>query len=192
MYLFNKLAAFFDEVEFKKLKRICTLQGGDCPHDFRKQMQAAETLDDILDTLEKPNYCNWLNIRLLKRIVKLTEIPEAQCLLDAYEKCLYSKKVSEVRPYFKSIYFDPKYFSEVKAKVNKHADNLFVSDVIEFCQTLESDFHFSEVIVTDCDSGCFKITCIIPVQCASYAYKMARENLFKFRKFHIQYLEIES
>ena len=192
VYLFNKLAAIFDEVEFKKFRRICTLRGADCPQDFRKQMQAAETLDDILDTLEKPNYCNWLNIRLLKRIVKLIEIPEAQSLLDAYEKCLYSKKVSEVRPYFKSIYFDPKYFTVVKAKVNKHADDLFVSDVIQFCETLESDFSFPEVIATDCDSGCFKIIFIIPVQCASHAYKMARENLYKFRKFHIQYIEIES
>ena len=93
-YLFNKLAALFDEVEFKKFKRICALRGAlrgaDCPQDFRKQMQGAETLDDILDILEKPNYCNWLNIRLLKRIVRLTEIPEAQSLVDAYEKCLYS------------------------------------------------------------------------------------------------------
>ena len=194
VYLFNKLAAMFDKIEFKKLKRICTLRGGDCPQDFRKQMQAAETLDDILDTLEKPNYCNWLNIRLLKRIVRLTEIPEAQSLLDAYEKCLYSKKVSEVRPYFKSIYFDPIHFSKVEAKINKHAEMLVVSDVIKFCQMLESDLKFPEgsVIATDCDSGCFILTCIIPVQCASYAYKMARENLFKFRKFQIQYLEIES
>ena len=157
-------------------------------------MQAAETLDDILDTLEKPNYCNWLNIRLLRRIVRLTEIPEAQSLLDAYEKCLYSKKVSEVRPYFKSIYFDPKHFSKVEAKINEHAEMLVVSDVIKFCQMLESDLKFPEgsIIATDCDSGCFILTCIIPVQCASHAYKMARENLFKFRKFHIQYLEIES
>ena len=194
MYLFNKLAALFDEVEFKKLKKFCALRGADCPQDFRKQMQATETLDDILDILEKPNYCNWLNIRLLRRIARLTEIPEAQRLLDAYEKCLYSKKVSEVRPYFKSIFFDPNHFSKVEAKINKHGEMLLVSDVIKFCQMLESDLKLPEgsVIVTDCDRGCFKLTCIIPVQCASYAYKMARENLYKFRKFHLQYLEIES
>ena len=193
VYLFNKLAAFFDEVEFKKFKKICTLRGANCPQEFRAQVQAAETLDDILDTLEKPNYCNWLNIRLLKRIVKLTEIPEAQSLLDAYEKCLYTRKVSEVRPYIQSIYFDPKHFSKVEAKINKHAEMLIVSDVIKFCQMLESDLKFPEgsVIATDCDSGCFKITCVIPVQCAFHAYKMAMENVFKFRKFHIQYLKIE-
>ena len=183
----------FDEVEFKKFKQICALRGADCPQDFRKQMQEARTLDDILEILEKPNYCNWLNIRLLKRIVRLTEIPEAQRLLDAYEKCLYSKKVSEVRPYFRSIYFDPKHLSKVEAKINKHAEMLVVSDVIRFCEMLESDLKFPEgsVIATDCDSGCFKLTCIIPVQCASHAYRMARKNIYKFRKFHIQYLQIE-
>ena len=193
VYLFNKLAALFEKVEFEEFKRMCALRGAGCPPDFRKQTQAAETLDDILDILENPVYCNWLNIRLLRRIVKLTKISEAQSLLDAYEKCLYSKKVSEVRPYFKSIYFDPKHFSKVEAKINKDAEMLVVSDVIKFCQTLESDLKFPEgsVIATDCASGCFILTCIIPVQCASHAYKLASENIFKFRKFHIQYLKIE-
>ena len=132
---------------------------------------------------------------MLRRIVKLTEIPEAKNLLDAYEKVLYSKKVSEVQPYFKSIYFDPKHYSVVKAKINRHAELLVVSDVVKFCQMLESDIiRISEgdVIATDCDRGCVIFTCIIPIQCTSHAHKMARENLFKLRKFHIQYLEIES
>ena len=193
IYLFNKLAALFDEVEFKKFKKICALRGADCPQDFKKQMQGAKTLDDILEILEKPNYCNWLNIRLLKIIVRLTEIPEAQSILDAYEKCLYSKKVSEVRQYFRRIYFDPKHFSKIETKINKHAEILLVSDIIKLCEMLENNLKFPEgsVIATDCGSGCFKFTCIIPVQCASYAYKMARENLYKFRKFHMQHLEIE-
>ena len=194
-YLLNKLATLFDEMEFNELKRICILRGTDCPEDFREQIRQAETLDDILEILERPNYCNWLNIRLLRRIVKLTEIPEAKILLDAYEKVLYSKKVSEVQPYFKSIYFNPKHYSVVKAKINKHAELLIVSDVVKFCQMLESDIiQISEgsVMATDCDRGCFKFTCIIPVHCASHAYKMASKNLFKLRKFHIQYLEIES
>ena len=193
--MLNKLAALFDEMEFNELKRICILRGTDCPEDFREQIQEAKTLDDILKILEKPNYCNWLNIRLLRRIVRLAEIPEAQSLLDAYEEVLYSKKVSEVQPYFKSIYFDPKHYSVVKAKINKHAKLLLVSDVIKFCQLLESDIiRISEgsVIATDCDRGCVKLTCIIPGQCASHSYKMARENFFRLRKFHIQYLEIES
>ena len=172
---------------------MCALRGANYPQDFRKQMQGAETLDDILDILEKPNYCNWLNIRLLKRIVKSTDIPEAQSLVDAYEKCLHSKKVSEVRQYFRRIYFDPQYFSQIQAKINKHGEMLVVSDLIKLCEMLESDLKFPEgsVIAINCDSGCFKFVCIIPVQCASHAYRMARENLYKFRKFHIQYLEIE-
>jgi len=195
-YLLYKLAALFDEeIEFEKLKSICALRGANYPHDFKKEMQAAETLNDILDVLEKPCYCNWLNIRLLRRIVRLTEIPEAQALLDAYEKVLYSKKVSEVMPYFKSEYFkDSKHFSEVKAKINRSIDTLIVSDVIKFCQMLESDLNLPEgsIIATDCDDGCFKFSCLIPVQYAFYAYKMAKENYFRFRKLHIRYLEIES
>ena len=74
LYLFNKLAALFETVEFEEFKKMCALRGHGCPPDFRKQMQAAETLDEIMEILEKPTYCNWLNTRLLKTIVKLTEI----------------------------------------------------------------------------------------------------------------------
>ena len=194
-YLLNKLGALFNEMEFNELKKICILRGSNCSEDFRQPIRQAKTLDDILEILERPIYCNWLNIRLLRRIVRITEIPEAKILLDAYEKVLYSRKVSEVKPYLQSIYFDPKHFSVIKAKINKYAELWVVSDVVEFCQMLESDIiQISEesVMATDCDRGCVKFTGIIPVKCASHAYKMASKNLFKLRKFHIRYLEIGS
>ena len=191
--MFNKLTALFEQVKFEEFKRRCALRGAGCPPDFRKKIQAAETLDEIMKILEEPVYCNWLNIRLLKIIVGLTKIPEAKNLLDAYEKCFYSKKVSEVRPHFDAMYFNPKLFSKIIAKINKHGEKLVVSDVIKFSQMLENGLKLPEgsVIATDCDSGCFILTCIIPVHCAFHAYKMASENIFKFRKFRIRYLEIK-
>ena len=193
-YLFSKLAELFDKVDFKKLKRNCTSRVAGYPEDFRKQMQAAELLDDILDILGKPSYCNWLNIRLLRRIVKLTEISEAQHLLDTYEKCLYSRKVSEVRPYFKSVYFDEDHFSKVEAKINRNAERIKVSDVIEFCRQLESDLKVPEgsFVTAGCNTGCFEITCVIPAQCAFYVNEMVKRSVIKFRRLHIQYFKIES
>ena len=157
-------------------------------------MQATSGLDDILEILAEPSYCNWLNIRLLRRIIKLTEISEAQCLIDAYEKCIYSRKVSDVKPYFKSIYFNQDQFSKVEAKINRNAEKITVLEVIKFTQELESDLKLPEgsFITTGCNTGCFEITCVIPAQYAYYANEMVKKIVFKFRKFHVQYLEIKS
>ena len=51
-----------------------------------------------------------LQLVVLRKIVKLTEIPEAKHLIDAYKKCLCSKSVSEVWLYFKVMYFDQDHF----------------------------------------------------------------------------------
>ena len=188
------MTELFEKVDFEKLKKNCTSRVAGYPEDFRKQMQAAERLNDIIDILEKPSYCNWLNIRLLRRIVKLTDISEAQRLIDTYEKCLYTRKVSDVRPYFKSIYFDQDHFSKVEAKINRNAEKIRVSDVIKFCQDLESDLKLPEgsFVITGSNTGCFEITCVIPAQCAFYVNDIVKRRIFKFRRLHIQYFIIES
>ena len=88
-WLFNKLADLFGEVNFMKLKSACIQRGTLLPSEFKQQIKAAVALDDLLDVLDNPMYCNWLNIRLLKRIVKNVNIPEAKHLIQAYEECIY-------------------------------------------------------------------------------------------------------
>ena len=193
-YLFNKLAKLLENVDFKNLKQNCTSRTAGYPEDFRKKMEAAEQLKDILAILEEPSYCNWLNIRLLKRIVMLTEISLAQRLIKAYEESLHSRKVLDVTPYFRLMFFDQNQFSKVEAKINKNVEKITVLDVIDFCQKLESDLKLPEgsFVTAGCNTGCFKINCVIPAQCAFYVNETVKKSILKFRKLHVQYLEIES
>ena len=193
-YLFNKLRILFNEVNFTQLKNACIQGGTLIPSDFKQQIKAAVELDDLLGVLDNPMYCNWLNVRLLKRIVKTVDIPEAELLIQAYEKSVYSRKVSDVKIYFHSDYFNPSHVSLVNAKILRSFKSLTVADIIKYCQELECNMgvYAGSVTATECQPGCLLITCVIPIHCALHAYVTAKTNFLRFRLFHIQYIEIES
>ena len=177
-----------------KLKNACLQRGTQLSSEFKQQIKAAVQLDDLLDALDNPMYCNWLNIRLLKRIVKKINIPKAKDLIQAYEECVYSRNISEVMKYFKQSCFDPSHVSLVNAKIVRSFANLRVADIIKYCETLECNMgvYAGSATATECQPGCLQITCVIPLHCALLAYEMAKTNFLKFRQFHIQYIEIES
>jgi len=177
------------------LKQWCHLKGINYPPQYFTDIQAAEELEDILNTLGDPRYSNWLNIRLLKRIVKLTNIPKARKLINAYEECLHSKKASEVKQFLGTRYINPDHASKVLAKVNGgNSEKLFVSKLMKYCEYLEDtilETSNGSVNIADFSDGCLTIKCIIPMYCLLHAYKMAERNYLRFRHLHIQYIEIE-
>ena len=193
-YLFDKLRILFGKVNFTQLKNACIQRGTLLPSEFKQQIKAAVQLDDLLDALDNPMYCNWLNIRLLKRIVRTINIPEGKNLLQAYERCVFSRKVSEVMTYFDERCFNPSHVSKVNAKIVKSFEHLTVADIIKYCEILESNMgvYAGSLIARKCKPGCLQITCIIPIHCALHAYEMAKTNFIKFRQFHIQCIEIGS
>ena len=181
-------------MDFTVLKRACIQRGTLLSSDFKQQIKAANELDDLLDALDNPMYCNWLNTRLLKRIVKTIDFPAAEHLIQAYESCVYSRKVSDVLEHFDSKCFNPSHVSLVDAKINTKFESLTVDDIIKYCQKLERNIGVcaGSVTAVKCQPGCLQITCVIPVYCAFHAYEMVKTNFLKFRQFHIQYIEIES
>ena len=184
----------FGEVNFTVLKRACIQRGTLLSSDFKQQIKAANELDDLLDALDNPMYCNWLNTRLLKRIAKTIDIPEAEKLIEVYENCVYSRKVSDVLEHFDSKCFNPSHVSLVDAKINTKFESLTVADIIKYCQKLERNIGVcaGSVTAAKCKPGCLQITCVIPIHCALHAYETVKNNFLKFRQFHIQYIEIES
>ena len=177
-----------------QLKSACIQRGSLLPKEFKQQIRAAVVLDDLLDVLDNPMYCNWLNIRLLKRIVKAINIPEAKSIIQAYEEGVYSRKASDLMPYFDPRCFNSSHLALVKAKILRPFTNFTVADIITYCQNLESNMgvYAGSVTPTECQPGCLQITAVIPLHCALHAYETAKANFFKFRRFHIQYIEIES
>ena len=185
----------FGEVNFTQLKSACIQRGTLLlSSDIKQKIKEANELDALLDALDNPLYCSWLNTRLLKSIVKTIDIPEAERLIQAYEDCVYSRKVSDVVKHFDSRCFKESHVSLVEAKINTKLESLRVTDIIEYCQTLECNMRVctGTVTATQCQPGSLLITCVIPLHCALHAYQTAKINFLNFRQFHIQYIEIES
>ena len=183
----------FGQVNFRKLKNACIQRGTLLPDDFKEQVKAAVELDDILDILDNPLYCNWLNIRILKRIVNAINVRDAKHLIQAYEKCVYSKKVADVGMYFHSDYFKESHVSKVNAKIVGSCENLTVADIAKYCEKLESNMgvYAGSATATDCQPGCLLITCVIPMHYALHAYETAKANFLQLRQFHIHYIEVK-
>jgi len=192
-FVIKKLKELLGDVNFDKLKDMYELICTDLPHGFVAKIKAANTSKDLLKVLELPEYCNWLNIRVLKRIVMLTEDPIATSLIDAYEQYLYSKKISEVQHNIKLVYFyNPNHFSQVEVYINKSSSVLIVRDVVKLCHDLEGEIKVSQdsFSMTGVVDNCIIITCAIPVYSLQHVYEMAKKVSYKFRKYHIRYLKI--
>lgn len=191
-YIFKKIMSLLNNINFSELKEICTLKFA-FPDNFTEQMQKVEKIDKFLEVLRNPLYCSWINTRLLRRIVLMADIPEGVKMMDVYEEWLYPKKISDVIYYFRMNCFNPEHTEMVKAKINANPKTLTVSQVIKYCQILESNMCIPEgsAALIDCNTGCLTITFSIPLYCVLHAYEMAKKNLFKFRQFHIQYIDIK-
>ena len=192
--MLTKLGELFGKVDFDKLKNAFIQRGSQLPTEFKQQVKEADTVDDLLDVLDSNQlYCNWLNIRILKRIVKVINIQEAKYLIQCYEKCVYSKKISDVKTHFHSNYFKQSHVSLVNAKIVEPIQNLTVADIIKYCEKLECNMglYAGSVTATACQPGCLRITCVILMHCASHAYETVKVNFLQLRQLHIQYIEIK-
>ena len=192
-YIFNNIMSLLDTIKFSKLKHICTSEVAKFPYNFTEQMKEVEQIDKFLKVLSNPLYCSWINTRFLRRIVLMADIPEALKLIDIYEKWLHPKKVSDVMQCFDTDYFNPEHTEMVKAKINANPKTLTVSQVVKYCQILESNMCIPEgsAAIIDCNTGCLTITLSIPLYCALHAYEMTKKNIFMLRQFHIQYIDIK-
>ena len=192
-YLFYQLGILFGKVDFARLKSICIFRGTSLPWELKQQIRAAQEVDDILDALDDPLYCNWLNVRILKRISRSCHNQPAVELIQTYENSVYSRKASDVKEYF-SLCFKENTVSLIEAEINSHHGNITVKQIIEFCEKIEKmmDIDVGTASVVSSDPGCLKITIVIPLYCSLHAFEMARKNFLKLRQFHIQYMEIES
>ena len=118
-------------------------------------------------------YCNWLNVRYLKIIVKNVGIPKAEQLIESFEKHFYSKKVSEVKEFIDCKSFDPEYVHIIKVKINALIDRWTVKELIKYCRELEN-MGIPEGSVTPTDSGqsgCLLLACAITLHCYLHAMR---------------------
>ena len=191
LYLLSKLEALWSEVDFSELRKICK-RDDRLSNELRSDVKKAPNLEETFDLLTTSPFCTWLELRILKRMAKVANVPEASDMINIFEECVHKRKCSEVKPYFKKRYINPDHLTVVEAKLNKSADDLIVSDLIKFCHKLESIFGIpaESSIPISSEEGCLEICFAIPTYCCLHAYEIAKSNFFELRPIHIRYLQI--
>ena len=182
-------------MNFTQLKNAFIQRGTLLSSEYKQQIKESNKVGDLLDALDNNRmYCNWLNTRVLKRIVKTSNNQKAEHLIQTYENCVYSRKVSDVMVHFDIRYFNPSHVAKVITKIVEFSKDLTVADIIKYCEELENNMGVcaGSVTATECQPGCLQITCVIPIHCALHAYETAKTNFLRLRQLHIQYIEIES
>ena len=191
LYLLNKLEALWSTVDFSDLKKICK-RDNRFSEKLKSDVTDATNLEKTLDILATSPFCSWLELRILKRMAIVADVPEATLMISVFEECVHKRKCSEVQSYFRKQYINPDHLTLVKAKLNQNADDLMVCDLIKYCHKLESLCRIPAESSTLIGSkeGCLKICFAIPTYCCLHAYETAKNNIFKLRHIHIHYLKI--
>ena len=188
--MLDKLELLWCNVEFTRLKSTCT-RDGRLTNELKTKLGSTNNLREIFDLLSNTPFCTWLDIRLLKSMADVADIPEAIQMITTFEECVYYRKCSEVTKYFKKQYINPDHLTVVTAKLNKYAER-FVAKLIEDCRNLESVLYLpsdSSTLVGS-ETGCLELCLVIPKYCHLHAYESLKKHFYKLRPLNIQYLQI--
>ena len=190
VYMLDKLEKLWSDVEIHRLKSSCK-RDGRLPKKYKKKIKSTKTLGDIFDLLSNTPFCTWLDIRILKSMAYVADVPEATQMIDIFEECVHYRKCSEVDKHFRKKYINPDYFTEVRAKLNKDKEQLVVK-LIEDCQKLESILQIpadSNTLVRG-GIGCLELHLVIPKYCHLHAYESLKSRFLKLRPLNFQYLQV--
>ena len=189
--MLNKLEVLWSKSDFSQLQKVCK-RDTRFSNEQRISLKNTTTLDEVFDLLTNSPFCTWLEVRILKRMAKVAEIPEATHMINTFEECVHSRKCSDVISYLNKKYINPDHLSEIKAKLNDNIEHLIVADLIEYCHKLEGILQLphESSAPANIKEGCLEIHFHILTYSYLHAYKSAKRNFWKFRPMHIRYLQI--
>ena len=168
-----------------------TFPGVKVGEQLNETIESAKTSDDLLYTLQRSSYCNWLDTRLLEALACGSSQPAAYELIKAYEKFLHSKKLDKVLSCFSKSKVHKPYASKVGAKIGINPNKITVGVLLKNRGELEDvilNLGKGILNIDHVQEGCLEIICSIPVHCSFVAYKNALYNRHKFHEIRLLYL----
>lgn len=195
-----KLSVMLRNANFLSIKRACINQqklplGIKLPEQLVAQIYCTNNTDALLDVLVSSPYCSWIEIRLIKAIVRSSGIPKASLLLENYESAVFSMKLIDVLPNNPNTEIKEVYYSKIVAKLDKEADSMTVSDLLEFRSQMETvilDIGQGECILDHIEQGCIQVHFYVPTDCVARAYHSASGRHHYCAKMKLIWIQIES
>ena len=191
LYLLSKLEALWSESDFTQLQTVCK-RDNRLSRELRSKLKNTTDLNETFDLLTDSPFCTWLELRILKRMANVADIPEATHMINTFEECVHSRKCADVISYFTEENINPYHLKKVIAKLNENFEHLVVADLIKYCRKLESviQLPLESGIPVNIKEGCLEIHFVIPTHSYLDAYESVKRNFWKLRSLHIQYLQI--
>ena len=149
------------------------------------KIEKAEDFDDLFLILCRTPYWNWMNIRILEKMVG--DCPPAQELIDEYKSKVHSRKLKDVLSDIPILDIPINEYTKVEAKCNKDFNEVTIKDIAQQWNEIEIKFDVKEVMLLQSISkGCAEICWLLPNELVDHAKKFATPKLFP----EMQYLKI--
>ena len=189
-YMLNRLKDLWSVMKLSDLKDA-SKQDGRFSDKLKNDLESADNSERIFDVLLKSPFCTWLEIRILKSIAKVGNIPEATQMIHLFDKCVYCKSYSEALKHFKKQQYIDLDLALVCVKFNKNVMYLTVADLIECCQNLEGILKLQNLsALVGSKTGCLEVFLVIPKDHCAHAYEAAKYHFLKLRPLNIQFIQI--
>ena len=176
----DKICDTLKEEDFRKVKRSC-LQNNNVPgglalsKDTQDKIENAKDFDDLFDTLIHTPYWNWMNIRLLERMVGNC-IP-AKELIHQYKIEVYSKKLKDVLSEISILNVPTDEYTKIQVKCVKDFNDVTIGDVVKKWNEIEERFNVKEsMLLESIAKGCVEICLLLPNGLVEHAISSAHKN----------------
>ena len=183
----------YNKVQFEDLHRACienvnTPFGVKLPYSLVESIKATKSLQDLFDELVSSPYWNWINIRMLEKMVNVSRIPEASQLVSQYKETVFSRKLSVLFKQIPKFLIPSDYYTKVLQKWNKSLYEVTVKDLVSHWYQMEEVFGTKEpTLLLDCVlDGCVEIHWYIPTELMLHACG----KVFNARHIHIDILQL--
>ena len=197
-FLTSKMRSHLAKTEFSDLRRVCieqmkTPSGAQLSPDLLIKVKSSENITVLFDALAESPCWSWIDIRLLSVMAAASGLVESIELVAKYRQSVFSRKLIDIIPNAPSRKVKNVYHSKLVTKLDKEANELTVSDLLEFQNELEEvilDINTGLCVLDHVQGGCIEVHWFIPTYCTGGAYKSARQRWDKFEEFSLLYIQI--
>ena len=166
--------------DFKQTRLMCIQNvnvpcGISLPKETLDKIHMTKNFYDLFEILCHTPYWNWMNIRMLEKMVGHCE--PAKILIDQYKHKVFSRKLKDVLSDIPKLDLPTNEYTEVTEKWKKDFKDVTIKDVVEHWNKLEEKFNVKEpMLLKSIAKGCVEICWLLPNDLVEHAISYATSN----------------
>ena len=165
----------FIDLKIKCLHNVNVTGGIKLPKETMKEIKMAKDFDDLFVILCCTPYWNWMNIRMLEKMVG--DCPPAKELIDQYKRKVYSRKLKDLLLDIPKLKIPRDVYTIVKEKWKRDFNDVTIENVVEHWNEIEEKFNVEEAMLLDSiTESCVEICWLLPNDLVEHAISSVANN----------------